>query len=66
MLREFNQKKPTVLYCAAKNRMLNAFVGKSFKKHTIEIINNRRKELSSKIFFHLPSTTDLKKRLISF
>ena len=59
----YSEKKSLVLYLVAKEKIPNAFILTSFKKHFHEIMNERwhNKEFYD-VFFYLPSTTDRKEK----
>ena len=62
-----NNKKSTVLYSEAKDRIPNAIILTRFKKHYHEIMNEiRHNEESSSLFFFLPSITDRKEKINQF
>ena len=56
----FNVNKSQILYSYSKQQIKNAFISTSFKKHFIEIMNEKRNEDSSSLFFFLLSITDRK------
>ena len=58
-----NQEKSKV-YSVAKDRIPNAIISTWFKKHFLEIMNERRdNEESSTVFFYLPSITDSQEKI---
>ena len=60
----FDSGKAAVLYSTPKQKIPDAFVSTSFKKHYSEIINERReKEEYSALFYYLPSITDRKEEV---
>ena len=53
--------KSAVLYSTLKQKIPDAFISTTFRKHYSEIINERReKEAFSTLFYYLPSITDRK------
>ena len=62
-----NEKKSSVLYSVAKERIPNAFVCTCFKKHFCEVTEERLHggEFSN-LFFYLPSITDRKEKINQF
>ena len=57
----FDTHKASVLYLSLKQKILDAFISTSFKKHYSEIMNKRReKEDFSTLCYYLPSITDRK------
>ena len=61
LLYGFDTDKASVLYSSSKQKLPDAFISTSFKKHYNEIINERReKEDFSMLFYYLPSVTDRK------
>ena len=62
----FHPGKSAVLYSISKQKIPDAFITNSFKKHYSEIINERReKEEFSTLFYYQPSITDRKKKTIN-
>ena len=60
----FDTDKASVLYSSSKQKIPDAFISVSFKKHYSEIMNERReKEDFSTLFYYLPSITDRKEDL---
>ena len=59
----YNDKKSKVLFPIVKDRMPNAFSDTAFRKHLSEIIARRSTKRFSKMFLHLPSTTDGKESI---
>ena len=56
--------KASVLYSPSKQKIPDAFISISFKKHYSEIMNERReKEDFSTLFYYLPSITDRKEEI---
>ena len=56
----FNQNKSQILYSYSKQQIPKAFISTSFKKHFNEIMNEKRNEDSSSLFYFLPSISDRK------
>ena len=59
----FDKNRTKVLYLYSKQRIPDAFVSTSFKKHFNEIMNEKRNEDSSSIFYFLPSLSDRKEAI---
>ena len=54
-------EKASVLYSSSKQKIPDAFISTSFKKHYSEIMNESREtEDFSTLFYYLPSITDRK------
>ena len=51
------------MYSFSKQQIPDAFISTSFKKHFNEILNEKRNEESSTLFFFLPSITDRKEAI---
>ena len=58
-----NKSKSKILYFYSKQQIPDAFISTSFKKHFSEIINEKRDENSSSLFYYLPSITDRKETI---
>ena len=57
----FDSAKEKILYSTSKQKIPDAFVSTSFKKHFAEVMNEKRNiEEQSSLFYYLPSTTDRK------
>ena len=57
----FDAEKASVLYSSSKQKIPDAFISTSFKKHYSEIMNESREtEDFSTLFYYLPSITDRK------
>ena len=57
----FDTEKSSVLYSSSKQKIPDAFISTSFKKHYSENMNERReKEDFSTLFYYLPFITDRK------
>ena len=60
----YNKNKSQILYSYSKQRIPDAFVSTSFKKHYNEIINEKKEnEDSSLLFFYLPTITNRKEQI---
>ena len=59
----FDKSKSKVLYSYSKQQIPDAFVSTSFKKHFNEIMNEKRNEDSSSLFYFLPSISDRKESI---
>ena len=59
----YNKSKSKILYSYSKQQIPDAFISTSFKKHFSEIINEKRDENSSSLFYYLPSITDRKETI---
>ena len=59
----FNEKKSKVLYSAAKDRIPNAIITTSFKKHFHGTMRTSINEEFSSLFYSLPSITDQKEKI---
>ena len=59
----FGKNKSKILYLFSKQQIPDAFISTSFKKHFNEIMNGKRNEESSSLFFFLPSVSDRKKTI---
>ena len=60
----YNEKKSKVLYSATKDKIPNAVITTSFKRHFWEVLNERRhNEEFSTLFYFLPSITDRKEKM---
>ena len=60
----YNEKKLKVLYSGTKNKIPNAIITTSFKKHFHEVLNERwHNEEFPTLFYFLPSITDWKKKI---
>ena len=57
----FDSAKEKIIYSTSKEKIPDAFISTSFKKHFAEIMNKKRNiEEQSSLFYYLPSTTDRK------
>ena len=59
----FDKNKSKILYSYSKQQIPDAFVSTSFKKHFNEIMNEKRNEESSSLFYFLPSISDRKETI---
>ena len=59
----FDKSKSKTLLSYSKQQIPDAFISTSFKKHFNEIINEKRTEDSSSLFYHLPSISDRKEAI---
>ena len=59
----YDKSKSKVLYSYSKQQIPDAFVSTSFKKHFNEILNEKRNEDSSSLFYFLPSISDRKESI---
>ena len=59
----FDKSKSKVLFSYSKQQIPDAFISTSFKKHFNEIMNERRNEDSSSLFYFLPSISDRKETI---
>ena len=56
----YNKTKSTVLYSYSKQQISDTFITTSFKKHFQEVINEKKGESYSEMFYYLPSISDRK------
>ena len=54
----YDKSKSKVLYSYSKEQIPNAFISTSFKRHFNEIVNEKKDEVSSNLFYYLPSISD--------
>ena len=59
----FDKSKSKVLYSYSKQQIPDAFISTIFKKHFNEIMNEKRNEDSSSLFYFLPSISDRKETM---
>ena len=59
----YDKSKSKLLYSYSKQQIPDAFISPSFKKHFHEIINEKRDENSSSLFYFLPSISDRKESI---
>ena len=59
----YNKRKSKVLFSYSKQQIPDAFISTAFKKHFNEIMNEKRNEDSSSLFYFLPSISDRKETI---
>ena len=59
----YNKIKSKVLYCYSKQQIPDTFISTSFKKHFNEIMNEKKNESFSTLFYYLPSISDRKEAI---
>ena len=59
----FDKMKSKLLYSFSKQQIPDAFVSIAFKKHFDEIMNEKRDDSSSSLFYFLPSVSDRKEEI---
>ena len=59
----FDKMKSKLLYSFSKQQIPDAFVSLAFKKHFGEIMNEKRDDSSSSLFYFLPSVSDRKEEI---
>ena len=59
----YGKSKSKVLFSYSKQQIPDAFISTSFKKHFNEIMNEKRNEYSSSLFYFLPSILDRKETI---
>ena len=59
----YDKSKSKVLFSYSKQQIPEAFISTSFKKHFNEIMNEKRNEDSSSLFYFLPSISDRKETI---
>ena len=59
----FDKMKSKLLYSFSKQQIPDAFVFVAFKKHFDEIMNEKRDDSSSSLFYFLPSVSDRKEEI---
>ena len=59
----YNKAKSSVLYSYAKQQIPDTFIATSFKKHFQEVVNEKKNEDYSKMFYYLPSISDRKEEI---
>ena len=59
----FDKMKSKLLYSFSKQQIPDAFVSVAFKKHFDEIMNEKRSDSSSSLFYFLPSVSDRKEEI---
>ena len=59
----YDKNKSKILYSYSKQQIPDAFISTAFKKHFNEIMNEKRDENSSTLFYFLPSISDRKEAI---
>ena len=59
----YSKNKSKVLYSYAKQQIPDTFIATGFKKHFQEVVNERKNETHSKMFYYLPSISDRKEEI---
>ena len=59
----YSKTKSSVLYSYAKQQIPDTFIATSFKKHFQEVVNEKKDETYSKMFYYLPSISDRKEEI---
>ena len=59
----YDKMKSKLLYSFSKQQIPDAFVSVAFKKHFDEIMNEKRDDSSSSLFYFLPSVSDRKEEI---
>ena len=59
----YDADNSAVLYSTSKQKVPDAFITTSFKKHSEIILERRKKEEFSTLFYYLPSVTDRKETI---
>ena len=59
----YNKSKSTVLYSYAKQQIPDTFITTSFKRHFQEVVNEKKGETCSEMFYYLPSISDRKEEI---
>ena len=59
----YHKSKSTVLYSYQKQQIPDTFIATSFKRHFQEVVNEKKNEDYSKIFYYLPSISDRKEEI---
>ena len=59
----YNKSKSTVLYSYAKQQIPDTFITTSFKRHFQEVVNEKKGEAYSEMFYYLPSISDRKEEI---
>ena len=62
----YDHERSKVLYSSFKQPLPNIFQGTAFKKHVPQLIEEKKTQDQSKLFFFLPSTTDRKEKINKF
>ena len=59
----YDKSKSKVLYSFAKQQIPDIFISTSFKKHFHEVMNEKKDEKYSKMFYYLPPISDRKEEI---
>ena len=59
----YSKSKSTVLYSYSKQQIPDTFISTSFKKHFQEVVNEKKDEDYSHMFYYLPSISDRKEEV---
>ena len=59
----YDKSKSKVLYSFAKQQIPDTFISTSFKKHFHEVMNEKKDEKYSKMFYYLPPISDRKEEI---
>ena len=59
----YDKSESKVLYSYSKQQIPDAFISTSFKRHFNEIVNEKKDEVSSDLFYYLPSISDRKESI---
>ena len=59
----YQKSKSTVLYSYQKQQIPDTFIATSFKRHFQEVVNEKKNEDYSKMFYYLPSISDRKEEI---
>ena len=59
----FDKIKSKLLYSFSKQQIPNAFVSVAFKKHFEQVMSTDRRDISSSMFYFLPSVSDRKEEI---
>ena len=62
----YDTERSKILYSSFKHPLPNTFQDTSFKKHVPQLIEEKKPQDQSKLFFFLPSTTDRKEKINKF
>ena len=59
----YSKSKSSVLYSYTKQQIPDAFISTAFKKHFQEVVNEKKNEDYSKMFYYLPSISNRKEEI---
>ena len=59
----YSKTKSKVLYSYMKQQIPDTFIATGFNKHFKEVVNEKRDETSSEMFYYLPSISDRKEEI---